>query len=163
MLKKLLKALGIIPEQKQNEVVHEVREEVRPQPWNPAPQLTEAEWQVRFRDILLNHFAQYSFKENVPVTELTGDVQDQLGLYADRPNQVYKAEWGKPYNFVIYADDKPKAVIMLGPGRSHISRVVYLISRMYAKKLDLPYLGFYTHFSNRDDYVINRIREALGE
>jgi hypothetical protein len=155
MLKSLLKALGIIPEHKENEVVSQPRQSV--------PQLSEAEWHAHFKDILGNHFARYAVKENVPVTELTGNVQDVLDLYDGRPNQVYKAEWGRPYDFVLYAEDKPKAVIMLGTGHCHSKQVVYLISRMFAKKIHVPYLGFYTQFPNKEDYVVRRIREELGE
>ena len=155
MLKSLLKALGIIPEHKENEVVSQPRESV--------PQLSEAEWHARFRDILGNHFARYAVKENVPVTELTGIVQDVLDLYDGRPNQVSTAEWGRPYDFVLYAGDRPKAVIMLGAGHCHSKQVVYLIYRMFAKKIQVPYIGFYTQFPNKEDYVIRRIREELGE
>lgn len=155
MLKSILKALGLIPEHKENEVVN--------QPRQSAPQLSEAEWLAYFRNILGNHFARYAVKENVPVTEVTGDVQDVLDLYDSRPNQVYKAEWGRPYDFVLYTEDKPKAVIMLGAGHSHSKKVNYLISRMFAQKLGIPYLGFYTQFPNKEDYVIRRIREELGE
>ena len=76
--------------------------------------------------------------------------------------QVYKAEWGKDYDFVLYSDGKPKAIVMLGDGHCHSKHVDYLIARMFAKKLNVPYIGFYLEFPNKEDYVVGRIREQLG-
>ena len=36
-----------------------------------------------------------------------------------------------------------------------------LIARMYAKKLGIPYIGFYTQYPNERSYVINRISELM--
>ena len=123
---------------------------------------TREEWLGYFRNIIQTHFPDYTVKEDVPVTELTGDVQEVLKLYESRPNQAYRAEWGKNYDFVLYAEEKPKTVIMLGNSRNHTKKVNYLISRMFAQKLGVPYLGFHMGFANREDYVIGRIREQLG-
>ena len=120
------------------------------------------EWVDYFRNILKTHFPDYTLKESVPVTELAGDVQESFQLYKDRPYQVYKAEWGKDYDFVLYSDGKPKVIIMLGGGHCHSKHVDFLIARMFAKKLDVPYLGFYLEFPNKEDYVVGRIREQLG-
>ena len=38
----------------------------------------------------------------------------------------------------------------------------YLIARMYAEKLDLPYINFYTQMPNERNYVIERIRKFLN-
>ena len=51
---------------------------------------------------------------------------------------------------------------MLGNGHSHDSNVKYLIARMYAKKLDIPYINFYTQMDNKRGYVIERIRKFLN-
>jgi hypothetical protein len=32
---------------------------------------------------------------------------------------------------------------------------------MFAKKLNVPYIGFYGEFSHGEDYVVSRIRERL--
>jgi hypothetical protein len=146
-------------------------EEAQSQAPSPAPVqnlvvtkvINPDEWKEYFRNTLLKNFPQYILKENVPVTELTGDVHDVFKLYKERPNQVYKAEWGKPYDFVLYSGDTPKAVVMLGTGNVHQSKVVYLISKMFAKKLKVPYLGFYLQFPNEESYVVKRVREALAE
>lgn len=114
-----------------------------------------------FRDILHNNFAQYSIKEDVKVTDLTGDIYDVFKLYKERPNQVYKAEWGKPYDFVIFSDNKPKAVVMLGYGNEHSVKVEYLISKKFAQKIHVPYIGFYSKFPNEMSYVVNRIKENI--
>lgn len=120
------------------------------------------EWVDYFRSILKTHFPAYTLKENVPVTELTGDVQESFQLYKERPYQVYKAEWGKDYDFVLCADGQPKAIVMLGEGHCHSKHVDFLIARMFAKKLNVPYIGFYLEFPNKEDYVVGRIREQLG-
>ena len=114
-----------------------------------------------FAEILSTEFPQYSTKRNVPVTELAGFVADEFQLYESRPLQSYKAEWGAPYTFVLYQGDAPVGVVMLGDGSSHSRNVKYLISRMYAKKLGLPYINFYTQKPNKRAYVINRIKEFM--
>ena len=123
---------------------------------------TPAEWESYFRDILLSNFSSYTIRENVPVTDLVGFANDEAQLYTTRPTQAYKAEWGQPYSFVLEADSKAKAVVMLGSGHSHDSNVKYLIARMYAEKLDLPYINFYTQMPNERNYVIERIRKFLN-
>lgn len=134
------------------------------QGYAPQPQVerTEAEWHAYFAGILRNRFPQYTVRENVPVTELTGNVSDVFRLYENRPNQVYRAEWGRPYDFVLYVGGKAAGAVMLGDGHCHSTKVTFLISKMFAKKLNIPYLGFYTQFPNTEDYVVNRIREGLG-
>ena len=115
-----------------------------------------------FRDILAAEFPQYGVKENVPVTDLTGPANDSFKLYEDRPLQAYKAEWGEPYTFVLYLGDVPKGIVMLGDGHSHNAKVKFLISRMYAQKLGLPYINFYTQMPNEKDYVISRIERFMN-
>ena len=139
-------------------------------PWQQAPaeepvnprysepvERTDAEWVAYFREILQTEFSQYTFKEEVPVTELVGDVSDEFQLYSTRPRQAYKAEWGKPYSFVIYQAGVPRGVVMLGNGHSHDQNVKYLIARKYAQKMNLPYINFYTQMTNERNYVIERI------
>lgn len=115
-----------------------------------------------FAEIIATEFPQYGVAENVPVTDLAGFANDSFQLYETRPYQAYKAEWGAPYTFVLYADGGAKGIVMLGDGHSHCSNVKYLISRAYAKKLGLPYINFYTQMPNERDYVISRIRKFLG-
>ena len=114
-----------------------------------------------FAEILSTEFPQYSTKRNVPVTDLAGYATDEFKLYESRPLQSYKAEWGVPYTFVLYQGDAPVGIVMLGNGSSHSKNVKYLISRMYAKKLGLPYINFYTQKPNKRAYVINRIKEFM--
>ena len=122
---------------------------------------TNAEWVVYFREILQDSFSFYSIRENVPVTDLVGFANDEFKLYKTRPTQAYKAEWGQLYSFVLESGGTPKAVVMLGNGHSHDSNVKYLIARMYAKKLGIPYINFYTQMPNERNYVIGRIRKFL--
>ena len=123
---------------------------------------TDAEWKTYFREILQDSFSFYSIRENVPVTDLVGFAADECQLYTTRPSQVYKAEWGQPFTFVLETDGKPKGVVMLGSGHSHYENVKYLIARMYAEKLDIPYINFYTQMPNERNYVIGRIRKLMG-
>lgn len=129
------------------------------QVYNQAP---VANPQAYFAEILTTEFPQCGVAENVPVTDLTGFVSDEFQLYKTRPRQVYQAAWGAPYSFVLYAGGGPKAVVMLGGGHSHDQNVKYLISRMYAKKMGLPYINFYTQMPNERTYVIQRIRKFLA-
>ena len=122
---------------------------------------TPAESVVYFDNILKTRFPQYSVKANVPVTELAGNVTDSFQLYNTRPTQSYKAEWGAPYSFVLYEGGEAKGVVMLGAGHSHYSNVKYLISRMYCKKLGIPYINFYTQMPNEEEYVVGRINKFL--
>ena len=96
------------------------------------------------------------------MTDLVGFAADECQLYTTRPSQVYKAEWGQPFTFVLETDGKPKGVVMLGSGHSHDENVKYLIARMYAEKLDIPYINFYTQMPNERNYVIGRIRKLMG-
>ena len=127
-----------------------------------APVRSEAESVSYFSGILASRFPQYSVRRNVPVTELAGDATDSFQLYSTRPTQAYKAEWGEPYTFVLSEGGVPKGIVMLGSGHSHDAKVKYLISRMYAKKLGLPYINFYTQMPNEEEYVVGRIRRFMG-
>ncbi|MCR4602404.1 MAG: hypothetical protein K5683_02575 [Prevotella sp.] len=121
---------------------------------------TDEEWKAYFREILLREFPSFTIRENVPVTDLAGYANDEFQLYNTRPRQAYKAEWGQPYTFVL---DKSgaRAVVMLGKGHSHDSGVKFLIARMYAKKMGLPYINFYTQMANERSYVIERIHKFI--
>ena len=138
----------------------------RPTP-QPSPRYeeeivrTDAEWQAYFREILATEFVAYSVRENVPVTDLVGFANDEFQLYRTRPRQAYKAEWGQPYTFLLEQAGIPRGVVMLGKGSSHNSNVKYLIARMYAKKMGLPYINFYTQMPNERNYVIGRIHKFL--
>lgn len=138
---------------------------------NAAPSLSKAvaqnrpvpsDWNAYFAEILSTEFPQYSVRSNVPVTDLAGYAEDMFKLYKTRPLQAYKAEWGAPYTFVLYEGGAPAGIVMLGSGHSHDSNVKYLIARMYAKKMGLPYINFYTQMDNEREYVIARIRKFMN-
>ena len=133
----------------------------QPAQQQPAPKPI-ADPHAYFAEILATEFSAYGVGENIPVTDLVGNVADEFQLYKTRPRQVYQASWGAPYTFVLFADGGPKGVVMLGSGHSHDSNVKYLISRMYAKKLGIPYINFYTQMPNERAYVVERIRKFLG-
>jgi hypothetical protein len=123
---------------------------------------TAEEWEAYFREILMKDFPSFTIREKVAVTDLAGFATDEFQLYKTRPCQAYKAEWGQPYTFVLQNGGIAKAVVMLGNGHTHDSNVKYLIARMYAKKLGIPYINFYTQMPNERGYVIGRIRKFLG-
>ena len=124
----------------------------------PQPERTDAEWIAYFREILAKEFGHLSIRENVPVQELAGDANDEFKLYATRPQQAYKAEWGKPYTFVLYSGDNVKGVILIGKYQSDSNNVKFLVSKMYAKKMRLPFISFYMDAPNEHEYVVNRIK-----
>lgn len=135
-----------------------------PKPAEPTveKEKTDTEWVAYFREILATAFPQYTIREKVAVTEVAGFANDEFKLYETRPTQAYKAEWGQPYTFVLEQIGSIKGVVMLGKGHSHDSNVKYLVSRMYAKKMGIPYINFYTQMPNERDYVIERIRKFLN-
>ena len=112
-------------------------------------------------EIIRTNFPQFNVKRDVPVTDLVGFTADTFKLYESRPYQTYKAEWGKPYTFVLYRGEKPAGVVMLGGGQSHAQNVKYLIARMYCKKLGMPYINFYLQMPNEREYVIQRIKDLM--
>ena len=122
---------------------------------------TDEQWRAYFKEIMITEFPLYGIREDVAVTDLVGFANDEFQLYKTRPTQAYKAEWGQPYTFLLQQAGIPKGVVMLGKGHSHDSNVKYLIARMYAKKMGIPYINFYTQMPNERDYVISRIRKFL--
>ena len=125
--------------------------------------LSYEECLLYFKDILQTEFPECSFRENVPVVELVGELNATFKLYETRPYQAYKAEWGAPYSFVIYKDNRVVAAMMIGERRVVSRRVKYLISKMYMKKLQLPYIPFYTEFKNEVGYTVSRIAKHLND
>ena len=123
---------------------------------------TDTGWQNYFREILAQEFGLCVIRENVPVQDLVGYVADEFQFYATRPRQVYKAEWGKPYNFVLYEGDRIKGVVVLGKRQVEYKHVSFLISKMYAKKMGVPFVSFYMDAPNERDYVIQRFHKFLG-
>lgn len=124
---------------------------------------TDQEWVAYFKEIITKEFSQYSFRENVTVQELAGNLNEEFQLYKSRPRQAYRAEWGQPYTFVLYEGGIARGVIMLGKGHSHDSNVKYLIARKYANRIQLPYINFYTQMPNERDYVIARIKKLMDD
>jgi hypothetical protein len=172
--KVLLKIVGLAKDAAQDYIENSQKEARQTQQSRPAQnysapaververEKSEAEWNAYFKEILLSEFPSYTIRENVKVTDLVGFVADECQLYKTRPTQAYKAEWGQPYTFVLESDGNTKGVVMLGNGHSHDAGVKYLIARMYAQKLGIPYINFYTQMPNERDYVIGRIRKFMG-
>jgi hypothetical protein len=171
--KVLLKIVGLAKDAAQDYIENSQKEarptqqaQARPSQNYASPAVekekTASEWNAYFKEILMSEFPSYTIRENVKVTDLVGFVADECQLYTTRPTQVYKAEWGQPYTFVLESDGKAKGVVMLGNGHSHDAGVKYLIARMYTEKLGIPYINFYTQMPNERSYVIGRIRKFMG-
>ena len=173
----ILKSLLNLAVKTAETAIRQQQNQQRPQQsHNPAPatstpsyaasssvQAAPADWNAYFAEIISSAFPQFGVRRNVPVTDLAGYATDNFQLYSTRPMQAYKAEWGAPYTFVLERSGVPAGIVMLGSGHSHDSNVKYLIARMYAKKLGLPYINFYTQMPNERQYVIGRIRKFMGE
>lgn len=123
---------------------------------------TFVETKYYFKNIFGTDFNQYEVRENVPVTDIAGYANEKFQLYKTRPYQAYKAEWGNPYTFGLYQNDEVKALVMIGDGREVCKKVKYLISKMYAKKCNVPYITFWTEAPNEKDYVIMRVNKYLN-
>ena len=136
----------------------------RPQPAYEERQrdLSDAEWINYFGQILAEDFGRYNVMRNVLVQDLVGNVSDEFQLYATRPRQAYKAEWGMPYTFLLCEGSVAKGVIMIGKFQRQCKYVSFLISKMYAKKLGLPFISFYMDAPNEREYVVGRIHKFLG-
>ncbi len=145
-----------------NQTTGPTQQASQPQPAQPASaperERTDAEWMTYFREILSQEFSQYAVRENVPVQELAGDISADFQLYPTRPQQAYKAEWGMPYTFVLYNAGTVRGVIVLGKYQKQSRMVKFLISRMYAKKMGVPFISFYMDAPNERGYVVERIR-----
>ena len=122
----------------------------------------EMGWRAYFRQILTVEFGRFSLRENVPVQELVGNVSDEFKLYPYRPYQAYKAEWGWPYTFVLYEGGMIKGIILLAKQNKQYNHVKFLISKMYAKKLGIPFISFYMDSPNEYDYVVGRIEDFIN-
>lgn len=122
----------------------------------------DEQWMAYFREILAQEFSQYTIHENVPVQSLVGDVADTFTLYPSRPQQVYKAEWGLPYSFVFFKDDRVYGVLLLAKANKNYKQVKFLVSKMYAKKMGVPFISFYMDAPNEREYVIDRVHEFMG-
>jgi hypothetical protein len=121
-----------------------------------------AEAKVYFRNILNTEFSQYQIRENVPVSEIRGaEIAIQEKFWKDMPMKQYYTTEGRAYDFGLYVGGILKAVVSLGEDSSHDSKKEYLISRMYAKKANIPYINFYTQFPNKKEYVVDRIKKML--
>lgn len=134
----------------------------QPEPIAPIIKYTRTDGVYYFKEILTKYYSEYAIKENIPVVEIAGYANDVFQLYATRPFQAYKAEWGNPYTFGMYKNDELKALIMIGDGYQLCKKVKYLISRMYAKKCNTPYITFFWEAPNRKDYVVERINKFLN-
>lgn len=114
-----------------------------------------------FKGILQSEFPEYTLREAVPVEDVVGELSEVFTLYETRPHQAYKAEWGSPYSFVLYKDGRVAAIVMIAERCRHSKRVKFLISKMYAKKLNVPYIQFYSEFENNVRYVVSRLSKQL--
>ncbi|MBO7074305.1 MAG: hypothetical protein J6W12_05315 [Bacteroidales bacterium] len=152
----------VVAEIKDKENVKNTSVKPETQPKVQTNHHTQIETKYYFKNIFGTDFSRFEVRENVAVTDIAGYANEKFQLYKTRPYQAYKAEWGNPYTFGLYQNDEVKALIMIGDGRKMCKNVKYLISKMYAKKCDIPYVTFWTEAPNEKDYVIMRVNKYLN-
>ena len=120
------------------------------------------DWTTYFRAIIANRFPNLTIDEEVPVSQVAEEMYEVCKRNAARTYQAYKAEWGAPYTFVLSSEGIPRCILMLADWAERPeNKVKYLISKMFAKKMNIPYLYFYTNMKNEESYCIKRICEAM--
>lgn len=94
-----------------------------------------------FNNIFATYFPEYEVVKDVPVSN--------IGPYT-----------GKPYTFGLYQNGYLQAVVMLTEHNKDNNRA-FLNARNACKEANIPFINFYTHFSNKEDYVCERIKSFL--
>lgn len=128
-----------------------------------------------FPQLLARQFPEYEVHRNLPVAQIVpalcagsvwycqcGGRNEQLfcsNCGKKRPPQALRTGYADiPY--VLYRDGQPKLAILLIPSAEWNSSEV--VSTMAAcKSAGIPCQRYFEEFSNREDYVTNRIRQAL--
>ncbi|MBQ1201429.1 MAG: hypothetical protein IIX59_05565, partial [Alistipes sp.] len=64
--------------------------------------------------------------------------------------------------FVVAREGRGVAGSMLAEKWKQYNNVKYLISKMYMKKLGIPYIPFYTEMKNDIGYVVERLAKHIN-
>ena len=106
-----------------------------------APATAQRKDHAYFCNLLKENFAEYQLAEFVPVSHFGGD--------------------GKPYDFVLSRNNTSALAIMLSEHNRTNNRA-FKGAKDFSEAAGVPFLNFFLHMANYDDYVIGRIKSTLG-
>lgn len=92
------------------------------------------------------HFEGYEMRKNAPVKYINPD-------YEDEDEEV------RLYDRIIYTDGLPVAVMYTPHNRDH--NRAFINAKEACEKEEIPFLNFYEHMPNEEEYVADRISEAI--
>lgn len=98
---------------------------------------------AHFDGILKSEFSQYNIQENVEAISSSG-----------------AGKGYRPYTYVLYKGGRAAAAIMLTP-HNRDNNKAFRGAKNACSKAGVPFINFYTHFSNERNYVINRIKSFI--
>jgi hypothetical protein len=113
-----------------------------PQSYSPPPN----DMKAHFDEILKDEFSQFEIKENVSAENIS----------AEGAGKGFR-----PYTYVLYKNGRASAAIMLTP-HNRDSNKAFRGAKDMCRQAGVPFINFYTHFANRRDYVVNRIKSFVG-
>lgn len=90
------------------------------------------------------HFEGYEMRKNAPVKYINLDYED---------------EEVRPYDRIIYTDGLPVAVMYTPHNRDH--NRAFINAKEACEKEEIMFLNFYEHLPNEEEYVADRISEAI--
>lgn len=108
--------------------------------------LPEGDLSDYFAGILAENFSEFQVKKNLAAAELN---------FAGAELQA------KKYDFVLFQNEKVKAVMMLTP-HNRDNNMAFKNARAASEKAGVPFINFYTHYDNEKSYVIQRIKKFLA-
>lgn len=88
------------------------------------------------------HFADYEIRRDVSPADFGG------------------AADARCFTYVLYLNGEAKAVVMVTP-HNQDARKAYRQAMDAANKAGLPFINFFTHFDNREDYILDRLSRYL--
>lgn len=88
------------------------------------------------------HFSDYEVRKDVSPTEFGGE------------------DSARPFTYVLYLSGEAKAVVMV-TRHNQDARKAYRLAQEAARKAGLPFINFFSHFDNREDYILDRLSKYL--
>lgn len=88
------------------------------------------------------HFSDYEIRKDVSPAEFGGE------------------DSARPFTYVLYLSGEAKAVVMVTPHNQDAGKA-YRQAMDAANKAGLPFINFFTHFDNREDYILDRLSRYL--
>lgn len=88
------------------------------------------------------HFSDYEVRKNVSPAEFGGE------------------DAARHFTYVLYLCGEAKAVVMVTP-HNQDAKKAYRLAQEAARKAGLPFINFFSHFDNREEYVFDRLSRYL--